>query len=209
MPQPIIIPYDREKALAYAHTWAYRRNPNYFDYEELGGDCTNFASQCLYAGTGVMNNTPTYGWYYFDANQKAPAWTGVPYFYQFITRTAINPGPFGIETSLEKLLPGDFVQLRFNRSVFGHTPIIVAMGNPPTLSNTLIAAHSYDADWRPLDTYYYQEIRFLHIIGAYPPDSGTGGWNEPPQQSAANEGANSPFRISETPSGPPQALSAF
>jgi hypothetical protein len=32
----------------------------------------------------------------------------------------------------------------------------------------LVAAHSYDSDWRPLDTYEVQEIRFLHIMGAYP-----------------------------------------
>ena len=49
------IPYDRRAAVAYAHQWAYGRNPDFYDYEEIGGDCTNFASQCLYAGTGVMN----------------------------------------------------------------------------------------------------------------------------------------------------------
>ena len=69
-------PYDREAAVLYAHQWAYGRNPLFYDYEHLGGDCTNFASQCLYAGSGVMNFTPTYGWYYIDANRKAPAWTG-------------------------------------------------------------------------------------------------------------------------------------
>ena len=44
------IPYDRRAAVAYAHQWAYGRNPDFYDYEEIGGDCTNFASQCLYAG---------------------------------------------------------------------------------------------------------------------------------------------------------------
>ena len=72
-----LLPYDRDAAVAYAHRWAYGRNPNYYDYENIGGDCTNFASQCIYAGCGVMNYTPTFGWYYFDANRKAPAWTGV------------------------------------------------------------------------------------------------------------------------------------
>lgn len=159
-------PYNRKAAVAYAHKWAFGRNPNYYDYEEIGGDCTNFASQCLYTGTGVMNFEPVFGWYYIDANQKSPSWTGVEYFYDFISRKAENPGPFGVETTLDQLLPGDFVQLRFNKDVFGHTPIIVDMGNPPTLENTLIAAHSYDADWRPLSTYFFQEIRFLHILGA-------------------------------------------
>jgi len=169
---PPYIPYNRLAAIFYAHRWAYRRNPAYYDYENLGGDCTNFASQCLYAGVKVMNYTPTYGWYYIDANQKAPAWTGVPYFRNFMTREEISPGPFGIEVfSLEQLLPGDFVQLRFpGRDVFSHTPIIVQMERPATLENTLVAAHSYDADYRPLATYTFDEIRFIHIIGAYPPD---------------------------------------
>lgn len=164
---PIILPYRRAAAILYAHRWAYRRNPAYFDYEELGGDCTNFASQCLYAGTGVMNFTPTYGWYYIDANRKAPAWSGVPYFFNFMTRSEVSPGPFGVETTLENMLPGDFVQLLFTGDSFGHTPIIVQMGNPPTLENTLIAAHSYDADFRPLSTYTFEDIRFIHILGAY------------------------------------------
>ena len=42
-------PYDREAAVLYAHQWAYGRNPLFYDYELLGGDCTNFASQCIYA----------------------------------------------------------------------------------------------------------------------------------------------------------------
>ena len=178
---PIMIPYDRKAAVRYAHRWAYSRNPNFYDYEELGGDCTNFASQCLYAGTGVMNFTPTYGWYYLDANNRSPAWTGVPYFYNFITREEETPGPFGLETTLDNLEPGDFVQLRFNGEVFGHTPIIVAMGEPPTLENTLIAAHSYDADWRPLSTYFFQEIRFLHILGAYLPEDAGAQWFPTPR----------------------------
>lgn len=165
---PDIIPYDREAAVAYAHKWAYRRNPAYFDYEELGGDCTNFASQCLYAGTGVMNFTPVYGWYYIDANQKAPAWTGVPYFFNFITRSQVTQGPFGTEEMMYSLLPGDFVQLQFVPGRYGHTPIIVEIGSPPTISNILVAAHSQDVDYRPLDTYAFQGLRFIHILGAYP-----------------------------------------
>ncbi len=67
------IPYDRRAAVAYAHQWAYGRNPDFYDYEEIGGDCTNFASQCLYAGTGVMNFDPVYGWFYRDPKGSAAA----------------------------------------------------------------------------------------------------------------------------------------
>lgn len=166
-----IIPYDRQAAVRYAHRWAFGRNPKFYDYEELGGDCTNFASQCLYAGTGVMNYTPTFGWYYINANDKAPAWTGVPFFFNFMTRVEESPGPFGLEASMKMLQPGDFVQFRFSADRYGHTPIIVAIGDPPAPNNILVAAHSIDADFRPLDTYDYQEIRFIHILGAYPQDT--------------------------------------
>lgn len=168
---PVIIPYDRYAAVSYAHRWAYGRNPKYYNYDKIGGDCTNFASQCLYAGVGIMNYTPTYGWYYINPNEKAPAWTGVPYFYNFLTRSQMSPGPFAVSTSLDQILPGDFAQLRFNEGEFAHTPIIVETGNPPTLDNTLIAAHSNDADWRPLSSYDIEEIRLLHIMGAWPADT--------------------------------------
>ena len=133
--------YARELAVQYADYWAYRRNPRYDVFDELGGDCTNFVSQALYYANGVMNFTPTYGWYYIDANQKAPAWTGVPYFFDFMTRKKPSPGPVGVETTLEQLEPGDFVQLLFTGDSYGHTPIVVEMGDPPTLENTLVAAH--------------------------------------------------------------------
>ena len=80
-----IIPYDRKAAVRYAHQGAFSRNPAFYDYEELGGDCTNFASQCVFAGAGVMNFTPTYGWFYRGPDDRTPSWTGVPFFYDFLT----------------------------------------------------------------------------------------------------------------------------
>ena len=44
------ITYNPSKAVAYAKKWAYGRNPNYKDYDPLGGDCANFVSQCIMAG---------------------------------------------------------------------------------------------------------------------------------------------------------------
>ena len=64
-------------------------------------------------------------------------------------------------------MPGDMVQLRFGKDVFSHTPVVVDVGYPPTMENVLVAAHSYDADLRPLSTYFFREIRFLRILGAY------------------------------------------
>ena len=33
-----LLPYDRRAAVAYAHKWAYGRNPAYYDFSEIGGD---------------------------------------------------------------------------------------------------------------------------------------------------------------------------
>ena len=129
--------YDREKAVRYAHHWAYRRNPNFYDFNNLGGDCTNFASQCVLAGCEVMNYTPTFGWYYISLNNRAPAWTGVPYFYNFMT-TNDGPGPYGVEVPASEVEPGDLAQIRFiGKEVYGHTPVIVAIDGPKIPGNIL------------------------------------------------------------------------
>ena len=156
--------YDRQKAVAYAHRWAYNRNPAFYDYSGIGGDCTNFTSQCIYAGAGVMNYTPTFGWYYIDPNNKSPSWTGVPYIYNFMV-TNEGPGPYGRLADISQVLPGDFVQLGNASGAFYHTPFIVAKrGNRP--QDILVAAHSNDVDYKPLNTYYMaSSFRFVHIEG--------------------------------------------
>ena len=163
---PVIsFPYNRRAAVQYAHQWAFGRNPRFYDYEEIGGDCTNFASQCLYAGGGVMNYTPDLGWYYLDPNQKAPAWTGVEYLYRFLTRKENSVGPTARESVLSEIQPGDLVQLSFDGETFSHTPVVVYADRPRRTGDILVAAHSQDADNRPLNTYAYQKIRYLHITG--------------------------------------------
>ena len=46
--------YNRQKVVEYARKWAYGRNPAYYNFEPVGGDCTSFVSQCIYEGSKVM-----------------------------------------------------------------------------------------------------------------------------------------------------------
>ena len=163
----MLFPYDRAAAVRYARTWALGRNPAYYDFEALGGDCTNFASQCVFAGSRVMNETPTFGWYYRSANDRAPAWTGVGYFYQFITRKEATIGPYAREVALQEIEPGDVLQLSFDAQSYQHTPVVVDVLTPGDPSAILLAAHSYDAERRALSTYDYRALRSLHIVGVY------------------------------------------
>ncbi len=154
-----VVPYNREAAVAYARRWALGRNPAYFDFEKLGGDCTSFASQCLYAGAGVMNYTPVMGWYYRSAADRAPAWSGVEYLHNFLVNNQ-SVGPFAHQVTENEVQPGDIVQLGKSNGDFYHSPVITDVS--PTI---LVAAHTYDALDRPLNTYVYDVARFLHIDG--------------------------------------------
>lgn len=163
-----LLPYDRAQAVYYAHKWAYVRNPLFYNYDDIGGDCTNFASQCIYAGTGVMNYTPVFGWYYIDPNDKAPAWTGVEYLRNFLVRDSPSPGPAAIETEdLSLAQPGDVIQMLFAGDTYQHSTVVVATDGTGDPSTVWIAAHSFNVDCRPIDTYYYQKYRLLHILGYY------------------------------------------
>lgn len=160
----MIKPYSREAACLYAKEWALKRNPLYYDFENLGGDCTNFASQCLYAGSGVMNYTKTFGWYYINAANRAPSWTGVEFLYNFIIGNQAV-GPFGQDIPLELIEPGDIIQIATERPDFHHTPVVLSVGDKPSPNNIMLAAHSYDAINKPLSAYNYHKIRIIHIIG--------------------------------------------
>ena len=155
--------YNREKAVEYAKKWAFGRNPEFYDYTNIGGDCTNFASQVLYAGYGVMNYKPIFGWYYIDGNRKSPSWTGVNELYSFVTSNR-GAGPKAVEVDIDGIEPGDLVQLDFDGDGrFDHTPVIIDVGEytPETI---LLAAHTNDSLNRPLSTYGYRDIRFLHML---------------------------------------------
>lgn len=157
----IQIPYDRNTAVAYAKKWAFSRNPAYYNFNDLGGDCTNFASQVIYAGAPVMNFTPTFGWYYRSLNDRSPSWTGVEYLYNFLVGNS-GVGPYAKEVPLTELEIGDIVQLGRATGDFYHSPVVVGFSR----GQILIAAHSYDAYMRPLSSYNFEVARGIHILGA-------------------------------------------
>lgn len=158
-----IIPYSRDLAVAYATKWSLFRNPSYLDFSQLGGDCTNFISQCIYAGSHIMNFNPLTGWYYRNPDDRAAAWTGVTFLCKYLT-TNTSDGPFGTVTSLSNIDLGDIIQLEKDGS-FYHSLLVTHVSGSPTADNILISAHSFDAINRPLSSYNFDNIRCIHIEG--------------------------------------------
>lgn len=163
---PNIKEFDKDAAIQYSYKWALSRNPAYFDFTNIGGDCTNFISQCLYAGAKVMNPTPTYGWYYYSIYNRSPSWTSVNYLYRFLT-TNKTKGPFATPIPMEEIKPGDLIQLQNNTGDFYHTLLVVEVTGPSTPEHIIINAHDIDSLRRPLITYMYTGYRCLRIEGVY------------------------------------------
>ena len=156
----VIKPYLRENALLYANRYAFSQNPIFGNFAGIGGNCTNFVSQCVYAGSCRMNYKPTFGWYYISMNERAPAWTGVDYFYNFITTNA-DVGPFGRQATPDEMEVGDVIQLGRDGDGYYHTLLIVGFeGDDP-----LVAAQTDNALGRALSTYTYDFSRYIKILG--------------------------------------------
>ena len=99
-------PYDRIRAVQYAKKWALSRNPLFTDFTGQGGNCTNFVSQSVLAGSCAMNFTPTFGWYFVSSSDRSPSWTGVEFFYDFMVNNE-GVGPFMREVSRPEVEIGD------------------------------------------------------------------------------------------------------
>ena len=153
------IPYNRIAAVNYARKWAFARNPAYYNFDGIGGDCTNFVSQCLYAGSGIMNFTPIFGWYYLSLSDRTASWTGVEYLYNFLVNNQ-SVGPYATLVPKREARPGDVVQLGSRDGDFYHTAIVT-----DTSPRILVASHSADVLNKPLSRYRYETARFLHIDG--------------------------------------------
>ena len=154
--------YNREKVIEYAKKWAYDRNPQYYDFDNVGGDCTSFASQCIYAGVKVMNYSKQNGWYYISGNNKSPSWSGVEFLYNFLTQNK-SVGPYGYQVEQNKIELGDIAQLSFDGNKFSHSLVIVKIQDKTDLNQIFISSHTFDSFNKRISEYNFEKIRFIHI----------------------------------------------
>lgn len=155
-----MLKYNRELAVEYAQKYALEYNPNYFHFDGIGGDCTNFISQCLFAGGGKMNYDKYYGWFYFNKDNRAPSWTSVKYLSRFLLSES-KPGFVVKVMPVNDLEVGDIIQIRQNPNEFNHTVIVTKI----TPHEIYVCSHSNDALDKPLSSYNYLELKGIHIVG--------------------------------------------
>ncbi len=153
--------YDRAKAAAYARRWALSANPEYYHFGGIGGDCTNFVSQCLLSGGGVMNYDRHNGWFYNSQASRSPSWTSVDALMKFLLRKDKSVGPYGRVVQLNQVMIGDILQLRQNPTHFNHSVIVTNIIG----RQIIVCAHSNDAKDKPLQNYSFFEVMPIHIEG--------------------------------------------
>ncbi len=142
--------YDRRKAVSYAQRWALGRNPAFGNFNALGGDCANFASQCLWSG---WNRQMAADWYFHSMNDRTPSWSGVV----FLRRWLLEAGRAEICDVAEAEV-GDMIFL-WNGHRYYHTLVVLAPGADP-----LVAAHTLDVLDRPLSDYGPVAREALHVL---------------------------------------------
>ncbi|WP_455540078.1 amidase domain-containing protein [Terrisporobacter sp.] len=165
--------YNRIAAVEYARRWALGRNPRFHDYENWGGNCTNFISQCINAGGIPMDSHGSNimkQWYWYSDNNRTPSWTASQPFFEYLVNNnhydTDNFGVYAEEVNYNELELGDLIQLIENNKAY-HTMIITrVLLDGDELYDYLVSQNTYDLLDYPLSLKVGQR-RYLKIYGYY------------------------------------------
>ncbi|MCM1298909.1 MAG: amidase domain-containing protein [Firmicutes bacterium] len=142
--------YNPSKAIGYANKWVdptangtdndkYYNTGDYFKNGNL--DCTNYVSQCLYAGGVPQNNTGNIntGWWYKDVKNYSGSWITAPTNYNYFS--ASNTAYRNISSS-SYIIPGNPVYYDWNSdNSINHATICVGYNSSGV---PIVNSHSHD-----------------------------------------------------------------
>ncbi|WP_240666621.1 amidase domain-containing protein [Longirhabdus pacifica] len=162
------VAYDRQKAANYADQWWNKGNEQYIHFDV---DCTNYVSQCLYAGGAPIYYTGkrASGWWYKQYGKGASwsfSWTVSHSLYLYLTNN--KQGLQGEVVSAPEMLDiGDVIFYDWNgNGRFEHSVIVTdkdAQHMPLVNAHTLDSKHRY---WNYHDSHAWTErttYAFVHI----------------------------------------------
>lgn len=143
--------YDPDKVVEYADKYVSHSatggnvdkgfyNSVYHNYNDMGGDCANYTSQCIAAGgMPQVKCAPTArdGWYYVDRDDRSGTWTGAGYLREWMASNR------GIKKTADPstLLKGSPVFYTRDASIVQHATICVGRNSAGT---PIINSHNKD-----------------------------------------------------------------
>jgi hypothetical protein len=165
--------YDRKRAAAYADRWWEAGNPAYL---EFAVDCSNYVSQCLFAGGAPMNytNKRGSGWWYRGQSGKQELWSYSWAVADSLRRFLASSGS-GLKAtqvhSPQELAEGDIISYSWlGNGHYGHSTVVAAIdgqGMPLVNAHTVSSKHRY---WDYQDSYAWTAqtlYRFYHISDSF------------------------------------------
>ena len=169
-------PYDRAAAAAYAERFWRLRNGAWADFSERGGNCQNYASQCLLEGGIPMDYEGNAQWYstryedFMDTSEgRTASWTAVRFFRDY---AAANSG-FGLVAAVEQPYfsgePGDVLQMGVEENTH-HSTVITRLltDEQGNTVDYLLCSNTANLKDFPAAAYPYPYRNLIKIYG----------WNE-------------------------------
>lgn len=156
--------YDRLAAVQYAERWWNSYNP---EFRVFDVDCTNYVSQCLYAGGAPMREAPdrSKGWWYQGDNWSY-SWAVSHSLRWYLSGSTTGLQGKEVE-SPEELSPGDVICYDFeDDGRYDHSTFVVAKDAndmPLVNAHTQNSRHRYwsyedSSAWTPSITYKFFQI---------------------------------------------------
>ncbi|MEN4479076.1 amidase domain-containing protein [Mycolicibacterium cosmeticum] len=175
----------RKRAIAYADEWAgsesdpHKHNPDYANFGDGGGDCTNFASQVMRAGgfqdvgDGIddWHRGDADDWYYNNGmhvpgNDRSNTWSVAQANRDFVTQQSnrgqiVGTAPMPSANSLDPLapskaglVPGDLIYYRDTNGNINHTAVYVGQSMQNGVLTDVVDQHAngdnnFRNDWMP------------------------------------------------------------
>lgn len=164
--------YQRRKAQEYADRWWDQPNPEFVNFQV---DCTNYVSQCLYAGGAPMNYTGNRatGWWLKGqggSEEWSFSWSVAHSLYWYLNNSQSGLTAERVQSAMD-LDIGDVIIYDWDgNGEYQHSTIVTAFdgdGMPLVNAHTSNSRHRY---WDYRDSYAWSEqtvYRFFHIADVF------------------------------------------
>ncbi len=170
--------YDRDGAIDYAKQFWNTANlaRGYEEFDDYGGNCQNFVSQCLRAGGLEMDYSGPAGaqwkWYGIGVNEsrtpsgRSYSWTGVDAFYNYAVADYSKNMVCTAEVPLSMAEKGDVLQFGAYDE-WRHSVLItdIIYNRDGSVKDMAIASNTADRWNWPARAYVYKAHRIIHISG--------------------------------------------
>ena len=167
-------PYNRTAAVAYSDLYYHSRNSEWYNFSDEGGNCQNYASQCLLAGGIEMDFAGQQQWkcyvedpeYEPEINEvetpwgRTASWVHVPSFYEYAKDNDSKGLVAECDVNLYYAEPGDIIIVGNGEKA--HTVIVSKIVD----GHVLVNSNSIDMKDFPIEGYTYTDIVLIKILGS-------------------------------------------